>query len=85
VPISKSEHLRWLVFENNKVDNLWPLYNLQSLTDIMLYDNPINHSEEIASMNKKVIEKITNDGKNINQKPSEVNSIYGTEPSKSLK
>ncbi len=59
--------------------------NLESLTDVMLYNNPLQDTSNLGNTNAKVVDKMKSTGKNIALNSVEINSIYQTEPSKKFK
>lgn len=59
--------------------------NIESLTDIMLHNNPLDITPDLAGTNGIVIDKIKSEGKNITMNSIDVSSIYQMEPSQRLK
>ena len=84
VPLSNMSGLRWVLMENNGIENLWPMYNLTNLTDAMAFGNDLENNEQLSKINKKVIEKLKEQGTIFHLTSTEVASIYRLEPSKKL-
>lgn len=73
-------NLRWLAMEDNNINDLWPIYNLKNLTDVMLFNNPITRTNK--KKNEVVLAKIKSEGKKIEMNHVEINSIFEMEPSR---